>query len=184
MLEYEIEIVDLSNAGSVDEVDGILFTGGTDIEGGDVLNTPFLGEAYVFDHVSPSVTAITTSAAAINDFNVGKSALTLTAAFSEPMDQTVTPTFSFPSGNDPSSAFSKASGHWVDSQHYAVTYDGSVRKEEPKKPCSPWADIGDASAYLVADMAPLARFEPTKPRGPLPYRYDERGRPQVLGMLR
>jgi putative glutamine amidotransferase len=31
-LEYEIELVDLSNGGSADEIEGILFTGGADIE--------------------------------------------------------------------------------------------------------------------------------------------------------
>src|ERR1700733_3007023 len=32
VLEYEIEIVDLSNEGSIEDVDGLLFTGGADIE--------------------------------------------------------------------------------------------------------------------------------------------------------
>jgi hypothetical protein len=54
---------------------------------------------------------------------------------------------------------------------------GDVRKEEPKKPNPPWADLGDASAYLLADMAPLALELPVLPRKPLEYR-------RVLGALR
>lgn len=45
---------------------------------------------------------------------------------------------------------------WRGLWHYAVTNAGGVRREEPKKPNPPWADIGDASAYLIANMAPLA----------------------------
>ena len=72
---------------------------------------------------------------------------------------------------------------WTGLWHYAVTYDGTVRTEKPKKPCPPWADLGDASAYLIADMAPLAIEEPPKPRGPRPYAYDGRGRPKLYGMI-
>lgn len=72
---------------------------------------------------------------------------------------------------------------WRGMWHYAVTYDGSVRKEEPKKPNAPWSDIGDASAYLIADMAPLAIEEKPRPRRPLQYARDEHGRPKLLGMI-
>jgi hypothetical protein len=68
---------------------------------------------------------------------------------------------------------------WRGMWHYAVTVTGSVRTEEPKKPNPPWADLGDASAYLLADMAPLA--PPKKPQGPRhanknfsPYSFDRR----------
>lgn len=43
---------------------------------------------------------------------------------------------------------------WNGLWHYTVTNTGDVRKEEPKKPNPPWADLGDASAYLIAHMAP------------------------------
>jgi hypothetical protein len=72
---------------------------------------------------------------------------------------------------------------WRGMWHYAVHYDGSVRKEEPKKPCPPWADIGDASAYVIADMAPLALEAPAKPRGPRAYARDGKGRAKLLGMI-
>jgi hypothetical protein len=66
---------------------------------------------------------------------------------------------------------------WRGMWHYAVAYDGTVRKEEPKKPNAPWADVGDASAYATADIAPLAIVETPKPRGPRVYQ-------RVLGAIR
>lgn len=44
--------------------------------------------------------------------------------------------------------------------HYAITLQGQLRKEEPKKPNPPWADLGDASCYLLAGMAPKRAQRP------------------------
>jgi hypothetical protein len=68
---------------------------------------------------------------------------------------------------------------WRGMWHYAVTVTGSVRTEEPKKPNPPWADLGDASAYLLADMAPLAPPRSNAPKEPArkafsPYSFDRR----------
>ncbi len=56
---------------------------------------------------------------------------------------------------------------WRGMWHYTVSTVGEVRKEEPKKPNPPWADLGDASAYLLADIAPLAPpRDPNRARQP------------------
>ena len=73
---------------------------------------------------------------------------------------------------------------WRGMWHYAVTFAGMVRKEEPKKPNPPWADLGDASAYLIADMAPLTpQKDRTKKRQPSrvdfsPFTVLQQGRPR------
>ena len=72
---------------------------------------------------------------------------------------------------------------WRGLWHYAVNYDGQVRRERPKKPDPPWADVGDASAYLLADMAPLAPQTPDRPRPPRAYPRDARGRLKLLGQV-
>ncbi|HXG17170.1 MAG TPA: hypothetical protein VNK50_13040 [Calidithermus sp.] len=52
---------------------------------------------------------------------------------------------------------------WRGLWHYAVRVsDGGVRREEPHKPDPPWADLGDASAYLIAAMAPLPARQATE----------------------
>jgi hypothetical protein len=66
---------------------------------------------------------------------------------------------------------------WNGMWHYAITSVGDVRKEEPKKPYAPWADLGDASAYLIADMAPTRGMRTRGPKKPAtlafdPYAYD------------
>jgi hypothetical protein len=50
--------------------------------------------------------------------------------------------------------------HW----YYPRTADGRVDRSRPKKPNSPWADVGDAAAYLFGWLKPsVGRGESTKP---------------------
>jgi hypothetical protein len=39
--------------------------------------------------------------------------------------------------------------------YYSRTPDGRVDRSRPKKPNSPWADLGDALAYLLGWLAPM-----------------------------
>ena len=42
--------------------------------------------------------------------------------------------------------------------YYAQTPDGRVDRSRPKKPNSPWADVGDAAAYLFGWLRPGSGF--------------------------
>jgi hypothetical protein len=48
--------------------------------------------------------------------------------------------------------------------YYPQTPDGRVDRSRPKKPNSPWADVGDAFAYLCGWLRPGSVPKP-KPRG-------------------
>jgi hypothetical protein len=48
--------------------------------------------------------------------------------------------------------------------YYPQSPDGRVDRSRPKKPNSPWADIGDAFAYLCGWLKP-GTVGPPKPRG-------------------
>ena len=70
--------------------------------------------------------------------------------------------------------------------HYAITIQGQLRKEEPKKPNPPWADLGDAACYLLAGMAPMSakRTGPIQPATGLgfkPYTYQKARRALGVG---
>ena len=55
--------------------------------------------------------------------------------------------------------------------YYARTPDGRVDRSRPRKPNSPYADIGDAAAYLCGWLLPGTdqAYEKPKPRPPLVY---------------
>lgn len=55
--------------------------------------------------------------------------------------------------------------------YYPRTPDGRVDRSRPKKPNSPWADVGDAAAYLLAWLIPgtETRLAPVRPRSPRKY---------------
>ena len=55
--------------------------------------------------------------------------------------------------------------------YYPRTPDGRVDRSRPRKPNSPWADVGDAFAYLLGWLVPGAEVTlgPSKPRPPRRY---------------
>ena len=48
--------------------------------------------------------------------------------------------------------------------YYPKTADGRVDRSRPKKPNSPWADVGDASAYLFGWLKPGSEVDDAPPR--------------------
>ncbi|CAN5525463.1 hypothetical protein BH11PLA2_BH11PLA2_47180 [soil metagenome] len=84
-------------------------------------NLPFAGQSYTVDKTTPTVTGPTTNISLVNDAKVGLSKLSFTAVFSEAMDPTSTPSFSFPVEN-PGSSFVLASGSWTTTTAYVAVY--------------------------------------------------------------
>ncbi|HWP34561.1 MAG TPA: hypothetical protein VNM66_03105, partial [Thermodesulfobacteriota bacterium] len=62
--------------------------------------------------------------------------------------------------------------------YYPRTPDGRVDRSRPKKPNSPWADVGDAAAYLLGWLVPGVELTLSPPRPRPPRRYG-----RLLGSL-
>jgi CSLREA domain-containing protein len=85
------------------------------------INLPFAGQPYLVNKL-PLTISVSANPTTINDLNVGSSALTLTANFSEPMNTAITPAFSFPIEN-PGSSLGLASGGWINATTYQAKYN-------------------------------------------------------------
>ena len=114
--EYEA-VYDVSGSLELDDID-VLLASATDTAG-NVMNATTTADLFDIDTVLPTVTIATGDALV----TTADSTLTLTASFSEDMDQSVLPVFSFPA-EDPSGVLTLNAGAsgWTSATEYEAVY--------------------------------------------------------------
>lgn len=86
-------------------------------------NLPFAGPSYFVDK-NPLTVGIASNLALVNDAKVGPSRLSFTATYSETMDTTSTPSFSFPTpGENPGGSFVLSSSSWTTPTTFVANYN-------------------------------------------------------------